>query len=166
MFADSPNGTGGLSTLAGRPTGRESRSKMLQSAEPHFWMIDRDHDDLSRLTGGAASDLDVPEVDQNLDPSWSPQGLGASAATYTNSRARFYSLIRKRVWSDLEVNHFAGCSLGGFAVEGRSSAPGRPDPLSFPPRLRIVDSAVHPFGKKAKRIRNAHDDEFPVHESE
>lgn len=59
---------------------------------PDIWTIDRDHDDLTRLTGSAASDRDIPEVYQNLDPSWSPRGRSIVFQQYlfaSNSNAIF-----------------------------------------------------------------------------
>jgi Tol biopolymer transport system component len=50
-----------------------------------LWTIRRDGSDLTRLTGNATTDRDIPVVYVNQGPSWSPDGKAIAFDTYTFS---------------------------------------------------------------------------------
>lgn len=89
----------------------------------------------------------------------------SEALSLANAATCSHRLISERVWPELEMDYFAHSALACFAVERCASAPGRPDAFSLPSRIRVVDTAVHPFGEKSKRIGNAHDHEFSINQS-
>src|SRR5436305_9297248 len=64
--------------------------------------------------------------------------------------------VRQRIRSDLEVHHLGHGALAGLGMEGSPRAPSCPYSFTLPPRFRIVDTAIHTFGKEAQRIRNPH----------
>src|SRR4029077_5529785 len=66
------------------------------------------------------------------------------------------------IGAKLKMQHLARRSFSAFSVKWRSRAVSRPDSLALPACLRIVDSAVHPFGVESHRIGNAKDNELPA----
>src|SRR5579871_5744300 len=70
---------------------------------------------------------------------------------------------RQRVGADLELDHLGLGSLAGLGVERRTVAVRRPDAAALPAGIRIVDTAIHPLGEEAERIRDTHVDPLAVH---
>src|SRR5215203_5243268 len=50
-------------------------------------------------------------------------------------------LLRQRIGTHLELDHFARRALAGFHVEWRTRAHRRPQSFALPPALWVVDSA-------------------------
>src|SRR3954464_2458252 len=74
------------------------------------------------------------------------------------------SSMRQRIGAELEPHGFRPVRLAAFEVEHGALAVGRPQLLSLPAGIRIIDPAVHILGEEAHRIRHGDVHEFPVHQ--
>src|SRR5690348_11902532 len=74
--------------------------------------------------------------------------------------------VSEWIGPNLEVDDLRICPFPRLAMEWRACAPCCPDSLSLPSAVRVVDAPVHSLCEKAHRIGNAHDHEFPVHQSD
>src|SRR5881628_26745 len=95
-----------------------------------------------------------------------PGATTITTAAAIVARNRFMRSLRERIGAELELHDLARRPLAAFDVEGRSCGVGRPQPLTLPAGVRIVDAPVHPFGVEAHGVGNAKDDELPVHQGE
>src|SRR3989454_7364155 len=95
-----------------------------------------------------------------------PGATTITTAAAIVARNRFMRSLRERIGAELELHDLARRPLAAFDVEGRSCGVGRPQPLTLPAGVRIVNTPVHPFGVEAHGVGNAKDDELPVHQGE
>src|SRR5207245_6243879 len=51
-------------------------------------------------------------------------------------------------------------------MEWRAGAPSRPDSLTLPAGLRIIEAPVHSLGEETHRIGYAHDHKLPVYQGD
>ena len=72
----------------------------------------------------------------------------------------------QRVGSQLEFYDFARRTFPTFEVEGRPGTVGRPETLSLPAGVGVINPAVHPLGVEPERIGNPENDPFPILQGE
>jgi len=62
-----------------------------------------------------------------------------------------YSLFlsRERIGAELKLEDLARGSLAAFHVEWSAGANGRPETATFPAAVRVVNTAIEPFGVKS-----------------
>src|SRR5262245_41683597 len=76
------------------------------------------------------------------------------------------TLIRERIRPELEAHYLGQSAFAGLEVKHSSSGVGRPNGLSLPAGIGVVDASVHPLGEIADRVRDAQGDELAVDESQ
>src|SRR5262245_27662794 len=64
-------------------------------------------------------------------------------------------LLRERGGTKLKMDELAGRALATFYMPWRTACDVGPQAASMPPRVRIIDPAIHPFRVKAQRVRHA-----------
>src|SRR4029450_13531673 len=127
------------------------------------WMTRRDHGGGPILATRSAT-----RVRSALGPS----GLAARGGVGPVAKCAMVMVVvgtlspRKWVGAELELDDLARRPLAAFDVEGCSRGVGGPEPLAFPPGIRVVDAPVHPLGVEAHGVGDAKDNELSVHEGE
>src|SRR5258708_17043176 len=132
---------------------------------------------LWRTKNAAVSTVSCPCYSCRLPPA--AGNRGAFSARWPNARPKGRAFLWKgeshgrppvkvasscqRIRTNLELDHLGPVSLAGFAMERRAVSVSRPDAAALPAPIRIVDTAVHPLGKEAERIRHPHIDPLAVH---
>src|SRR5437867_9458157 len=83
---------------------------------------------------------------------------------HRNGAARRSS--RQRVGTKLNFDGPRPVLFAAFEMEIGSAAIGRPQFLTFPPGIRIVDAAINILGEEAHRIRDREIDELAGHQGQ